>query len=73
MCQMNNENTNKNPPSYESGFSFGGSVGFKAEHSHRGMKFGIALHVPDNWGRQLAAGGNSRARTCDLTDVNRAL
>jgi len=36
---------------------FGGGVGFKTEHRHRGMKLGIAPHFPDDWGRQLAAGG----------------
>lgn len=39
-------------------FVFGGGVDFKAEHRHRGMKFGIAPHFPDEWGRQLAAGGD---------------
>ena len=38
-------------------FFLGGGVGFKTEHRHRGMKFGIAPHAPDDWGRQLAAGG----------------
>jgi len=37
--------------------AFGGGVGFKTEHRHRGMKFGIAPYSPDDWGRQLAAGG----------------
>ena len=36
----------------------GGGVGFKAEHRHRGMKLGIAPYSPDDWGRQLAAGGD---------------
>ena len=37
--------------------------GFKTEHRHRGMKFGIAPHSPDDWGRQLAAGGGDGSRT----------
>ena len=36
----------------------GGGVDFKVEHRHRGMKLGIAPHSPDDWGRQLAAGGD---------------
>ena len=42
---------------------FGGGVDFKAEHRHRGMKFGIAPHFPDVWGRKLAAGGGKEIRT----------
>ena len=42
---------------YFSAFLFGGESGNKFELSPRGMKFGISLHIPDNWGRQLAAGG----------------
>jgi len=38
-------------------------VDFKAEHRHRGMKFGIAPHSPDDWGRQLAAGGDEGFKT----------
>ena len=45
----------------------------KSEHRHRGMKLGVAPHFPDDWGRELAAGGNRETRTLDLTDVNRAL
>ena len=45
-------------PTYLSRLLFGGGVGFKTEHRHRGMKFGIAPHSPDDWGRQLAAGGD---------------
>ena len=52
---------------------FGGGVGIKTERRHRVMKFGIAPYSPDDWGRQLAAGGNRETRTLDLTDVNRAL
>jgi len=37
--------------------AFGGGVDFKVEHRHRGMKLGIAPNSPDDWGRQLAAGG----------------
>jgi len=36
---------------------FGGAFGLKTEAHHRGMKLGIAPHCPDDWGRQLAAGG----------------
>ena len=38
-------------------------MGFKTEHRHRGMKFGIAPYSPDDWGRQLAAGGTDGSRT----------
>ena len=44
-------------------YLFGGAFGLKSEPHHRGMKFGISLHVPDNWGRQLAAGGPEGNRT----------
>ena len=47
-------------------FFLGGGVGFKTEHRHRGMKLGIAPHSPDYWGRQLAAGGPSRAQNLNL-------
>ncbi len=42
---------------------FGGVVGVKTEPRHRGMKFGLSLHTPDAWGRQLAAGGGVGVKT----------
>ena len=41
-------------------YTFGGSFGlrFRSEPRHRGINLGISLHVPDNWGWQLAAGGD---------------
>ena len=42
---------------------FGGGVGFKTEHRHRGMKFGFALHSVDNWVQALPAGGDEENRT----------
>ena len=43
--------------------SIDGSVGVKAEYHHRGIKFGIAPPSPNNWERQLAAGGDEENRT----------
>ena len=54
-------------------FFAGGGVGFKTEHRHRGMKLGIAPHSPDDWERQLAAGGDNKSRTYDLMHVKHAL
>ena len=51
----------------------GGAFGLKSEPHHRGMKFGISLHVPDNWGRQLAAGGPAGTRTPDRPVMSRLL
>ena len=39
-------------------FLFGGGEVVKAEHRRRGMRLGIAPYSPDDWGRQLAAGGD---------------
>ncbi len=41
----------------------GGAFGLKSESRRRGMKFVISLHVPDNWKRQLAVGGEKGIRT----------
>ena len=49
------------------------TFGLKSESHHRGMKFGIALHLIRHGMQALPAGGDMGARTQDLTDVNRAL
>ena len=37
---------------------FGGNTRDKVEHRRRGVKLGTAPNSPDDWGRQLAAGGS---------------
>ena len=48
----NNKGKRKAFPYY-----FGGHSELKSELCHRGLKLGALPHVPDLWGRQLAAGG----------------
>ena len=54
-------------------FLFGGAFGLKSEPRHRGMNLGISPYVPDNWGRQLAAGGDKWTRTTDPLHVKQVL
>ena len=42
---------------------FDGGISFKTKHRHRGMRLDVALYSPDDWGRQLAAGGDGGSRT----------
>ncbi len=53
----------KHPRVFGQSLPVGWESGNKFELSPRGMKFGISLHIPDNWGRQLAAGGEGGIRT----------
>ena len=39
------------------------TFGLKSESHHRGMKFGIALHLIRNWVQALPAGGADGSRT----------
>ena len=40
-----------------------GESGLKSTSRHRGMKFGIALHLIRNWVQALPAGGADGSRT----------
>ena len=64
ICLLNNYTSiNRKRMPFGHPLSIDGSVGVKAEYRHRGVKFGIAPNSPDDWGRQLAAGGSEENRT----------
>ena len=49
------------------------TFGLKSKSHHRGMKFGIALHLIRNWVQALPAGGPEETRTLYLYVANVAL
>ena len=50
---------------------FGRAKTLKSELRRRGIWQGLLPHIPDDWGRQLAAGRGDKIRTCDFYVPNK--